>query len=189
MNRRKALARISAAVGGVGVAFAAVPFVRYFYPSARAKALGTAVAVDLSGFEIGEIRNIIWRGQVVFVMRRSAAQLSDLAFTDDRLLDESKPGEAQPDYVDPGYRSVDMEFLVLLGNCTHAGCVPKQDTETGRKLLGGWWPGGFHCPCHDSMYDYAGRVVRGPAPYNLKVPPHRFEAGKQLIIGEDTIAA
>ncbi len=189
MNRRKALARITAAVGGIGLAIASIPLLRSLYPSERAKALGAAVSVDLSGFAAGEVRSVIWRGQAVFVMRRSAEQLDNLRVTDDRGLDDSDPSEIQPDYVDSKHRSVIPEFLVLIANCTHAGCVPLQDVDRGRSLLGDWWPGGFHCPCHDSMYDYAGRVVRGPAPLNLRVPPHHFVGNNQLVIGEDPLPA
>ena len=185
MDRRTVLTRIAAVFGGVGVAFAAVPFVRYFRPSERAKALGGPVAVDLTSIQPGAVRSVEWRGQSVLILRRTPAQLSTLAASENRLLDASDPADAQPDYVDPDTRSLQPEYLVVLGNCTHLGCVPRQDLDVGRKLLGEWWPGGFHCPCHDSLYDNAGRVVRGPAPFNLRVPPHRFEANNTLVIGED----
>lgn len=189
MDRRTALSRIAALVGGVGVAFAAVPFVRYFFPSERAKALGSPVAVDLSSLSPGGVHAVEWRGQSVLIMRRTPAQLQALALTDERVLDASDPAEGQPDYVDPGYRSRNPEFLVLLGNCTHLGCVPRPDSTKGRDLVGNWWPGGFHCPCHDSFYDNAGRVVRGPAPRNLRVPPHYYASATELVIGADAAEA
>lgn len=189
MDRRTALKRIAAIVGGVGVAFASVPFIRYFLPSEKAKALGASVSIDLTTIRPGQVRSVEWRGSSVLVMRRTEEQLSALALTEQRLLDDSDPADGQPDYVDAAYRSVNPEFLVVLGNCTHLGCVPRQDSETGKKLLGAWWPGGFHCPCHDSIYDNAGRVVRGPAPFNLRVPPHRFVSETTLIVGEDTSSA
>lgn len=188
MDRRTALTRIASVVGGIGVAFAAVPFVRYFLPSERAKALGAAVSVDISGLRPGDMRAIEWRGQSVLIMRRTEEQLQGLALSKDKMLDDSDPAEGQPAYVDPDFRSVNPEYLVLLGNCTHLGCVPKQDLAVGKDLIGGWWPGGFHCPCHDSIYDNAGRVVRGPAPFNLRVPPHRFASRTTLIVGEDSTA-
>lgn len=186
MNRRTAITRITAIAGGLGLAFASVPFIRYFVPSERAKALGSSVSLDLSSLMPGQVRSIEWRGQPVLVMRRSKEQLAALKLTDGNVLDDSEPADGQPAYVDASYRSVIPEYLVLLGNCTHLGCVPRQDAGTGKKLLGSWFPGGFHCPCHDSIYDNAGRVVRGPAPSNLKVPPHYFASSNELVIGVDT---
>jgi ubiquinol-cytochrome c reductase iron-sulfur subunit len=176
-------------VGGIGAALAAVPFVRYIVPSERAKALGSPVSVDISSLRPGELRSIVWRGQPVLILRRSADQVASLTQTNDRLLDDTDAADSQPDYVDAEYRSRNPEFLVLLGNCTHLGCVPRQDTEFGRKFLGDWFPGGFHCPCHDSIYDNAGRVVRGPAPSNLRVPPHYFASSTELIVGIDSAEA
>ncbi len=147
--------------------------------------MGSAVTVNLSEIRPGEVRSYAWRGLPVLVFRRTEEQLDSLRLTDTKVLDDSDPEEAQPPYVDEGFRSVNPEFLVLLGNCTHLGCVPRQDTETGKSLLGNWWPGGFHCPCHDSIYDNAGRVVRGPAPSNLRVPPHYFAKSDELVIGAD----
>lgn len=186
MNRRTVLTRIAAVAGGVGLVFASIPFIRYFAPSERAKALGSAVSVDISSLRPGEVRSIEWRGLPVLVMKRSEEQLAALALSDEKVLDNSDPEEGQPSYVDAGFRSVNPEILVLLGNCTHLGCVPRQDAAIGKELLGSWWPGGFHCPCHDSIYDNAGRVVRGPAPANLRVPPHYFASSTELIVGADT---
>lgn len=185
MDRRTALARIAAVAGGIGVTLAAVPFVRYFLPSERAKALGSAISVKLGDFDPGEIRSYVWRGRAVLVLRRTEAQVAALALTNERLLDADDPDESQPDYVDPVARSLNPEYLVLIGNCTHLGCIPGQNLERGKSLIGDWWPGGFVCACHGSMFDYAGRVVRGPAPKNLLVPPHYFASSNELIIGAD----
>jgi ubiquinol-cytochrome c reductase iron-sulfur subunit len=185
MNRRTVLTKIALISGGIGLALASVPFIRYFSPSARAKALGSSVSVDLSSLMPGQVRSIEWRGQPVLVMRRSKEQLAGLTLTDGKILDNSDPADGQPTYVDAEFRSVNPEYLVLLGNCTHLGCVPQQDSSAGKKLLGDWFPGGFHCPCHDSIYDNAGRVVRGPAPSNLIVPPHYFASSTELVVGAD----
>lgn len=187
MDRRTALTRLAAIAGGIGVAFAAVPFVRYFLPSDRARALGSPISIDLSAIEAGRTRAFEWRGQTVLVMRRTPAQIEALALTNERLLDDDDPEASQPDYVSQGHRSRNPEFLVLLGNCTHLGCIPGQDVERGRSLIGDWWPGGFVCACHGSMFDYAGRVVRGPAPTNLKVPPHYFATANELVVGADAV--
>ncbi|MGI9270806.1 MAG: ubiquinol-cytochrome c reductase iron-sulfur subunit [Woeseiaceae bacterium] len=185
MNRRTVLTRLAVIVGGVAAAFAAVPFVRYLYPSERAKALGSPVSIDISLLQPGETRSYVWRGRTVLVIRRTRSQIDALSLTDGKLLDDSDPKEQQPEYVDSSHRALKSEFLVLLGNCTHLGCVPGQNLERGRSLLGDWWPGGFVCACHGSMFDYAGRLVRGPAPVNLPVPPHWYPSESTLIVGED----
>ena len=91
------------------------------------------------------------------------------------MLDKTPdPDYADPEYVDREHRAINPEFLVVRGVCTHLGCVPVLRGDDGKRTVGDWWRGGFICPCHQSGYDYAGRVVRGPAPRNLPVPPHRF---------------
>ena len=188
-SRRTVITKIAAVIGGVGVVAASIPFVRYFLPSERAKALGSPISVDLSSFQEGEARSYVWRGQTVVVLRRSQAHLEALNLTDERLLDDKDADDWQPDYVDSKHRAMSAEYLVLLGNCTHLGCVPALEIEQGRSLMGDWWPGGFTCACHGSVYDYAGRVVRGPAPRNLKVPPHYFVSANTVVIGVDAADA
>lgn len=186
MDRRTVLTRIAAVVGGIGITLGAVPFIRYFVPSERAKALGAAISIDLTSFESGETRGFVWRGRTVLVMKRTQEQLDALNLTNSRLLDDSNASDSQPDYVDTSHRAREPEFLVLLGNCTHLGCIPGQSVERGKSLIGDWWPGGFVCSCHGSMFDYAGRVVRGPAPTNLGVPPHYFASSTELVVGADS---
>lgn len=189
MNRRTVLTKIAALVGGIGVVAASIPFVRYFVPSEKAKALGSPISVDVSSFQEGESRAFVWRGQSVLVLRRSQAQLDALRLTDDRLLDNQDVDDWQPDYVDAEHRAMNPQFLVVLGNCTHLGCVPMLESIQGRSLMGDWWPGGFTCSCHGSVYDYAGRVVRGPAPRNLRVPPYYFASADTIVIGADSADA
>jgi ubiquinol-cytochrome c reductase iron-sulfur subunit len=81
------------------------------------------------------------------------------------------------------HRGSSADFLVVVGNCTHLGCIPTQEVKRGRSLMGEWWPGGFTCARHGSVYDYAGRVVRGPAPRNLRVPPYYFASANTIVIG------
>ena len=108
-----------------------------------------------------------------------------LALSDGAVLDANDdPALADPSYVDPRHRGIDPEYLVLKGVCTHLGCVPRLRGEDGKQTLGEWWPGGFICPCHQSGFDYAGRVIRGPAPRNLPIPAHRYIAPARLRIGE-----
>jgi ubiquinol-cytochrome c reductase iron-sulfur subunit len=121
------------------------------------------------------------------VLRRTPEMVAKLATTDDLVLDHGlDPETADPTYVDPKHRAINPEFLVLRGVCTHLGCVPQHRDADGKKIVGDWWPGGFICPCHQSGFDYAGRVIRGPAPRNLPVPPHRYAGATTLIIGEPT---
>lgn len=176
-------------VGSIGVAVAAIPFVRYFVPSEKAKALGSAISIDLSEISPGESKSYVWRGMTVLVMKRTPAQMEALRLTDTRLLDPDDADESQPDYVDLSHRARNSEILVLLGNCTHLGCIPGQNIDRGKSLIGDWWPGGFVCACHGSMFDYAGRVVRGPAPINLRIPPHYFASSSTLVVGSDSAGA
>jgi len=101
------------------------------------------------------------------------------------LRDPNSAAFQQPEYAKNWHRSINPEYLVLVGICTHLGCIP--EFEPG---LGGWlgnnWPGGYFCPCHGSKYDLAGRVFSGvPAPYNLPVPPYRFTSRTAIRIGEN----
>jgi ubiquinol-cytochrome c reductase iron-sulfur subunit len=112
--------------------------------------------------------------------------ISALADMQDRLLDATV--NADPAYVTGEYRSIEPEFLIVEGVCTHLACVPLlTGVADGRSKLGDWWSGGFICPCHVSAYDYAGRVVKGPAPSNLAIPPHRYVSSTRIVIGEDTV--
>jgi ubiquinol-cytochrome c reductase iron-sulfur subunit len=87
-------------------------------------------------------------------------------------------------------RSRNAEFLVMIGYCTHLGCLPKAFFDPGDPVIGASWPGGFRCPCHGSRYDMAGRVFDGaPAPYNLVVPPYSYRTPTTLVVGLDTTAA
>ena len=91
-----------------------------------------------------------------------------------------------PPYVNATHRAINPEYLVVRGVCTHLGCVPQKRAEEGKATVGEWWTGGFICPCHQSGFDYSGRVVRGPAPRDLPIPPHRYVDDTRLIIGEPT---
>ena len=187
-NRRHFLAVATAVTGAVGVGAALVPFLSSLKPSARAQALGAPVQVELSAMQPGEMVRVIWRGRLVFVLRRNETMLATLGETTDELRDpNSEVTEQQPDYAANETRSVKPEYLVVEGSCTHLGCAPLEDFEP-RPVEG--WPGGFFCPCHGSKFDFAGRVFKGvPAPTNLRVPPHRFVRDDLILIGQDTGAA
>jgi ubiquinol-cytochrome c reductase iron-sulfur subunit len=182
MERRGFLRIALSGITGVAGFFTSVPFVKSFLPSARARALGDPITVDLNKIRPGEVRAYLYRGETMLVLHRTEAMLAELATTDPEVLDHDS---RDPEYVDPRHRAINPEYLVLRGVCTHLGCVPQlQDEASGKKIVGAWWPGGFICPCHQSGFDYAGRVIRGPAPTNLVVPPYRYAAPERLVIGE-----
>ena len=188
MNRRDLIRVSLTAVSGVGAFFASIPFVRSLMPSARARALGDPIEVDVSGIEPGAVAAHLYRGEPMLVLRRTPEMLGTIATTESLVLhDTTNPDYADPRYVDPHHRAINPEFLVLRGVCTHLGCVPQHKGAAGKETVGEWWPGGFICPCHSSGFDYAGRVIRGPAPRNLPIPPHRYVGSTRIVIGEEPV--
>jgi ubiquinol-cytochrome c reductase iron-sulfur subunit len=187
-NRRHFLTVATVITGATGVGLAAIPFLSSLKPSARAQALGAPVEVPIGSLEVGEMIRVLWRGRLVFVLRRSGAMLDSLADDPDRLRDpDSAVAEQQPAYAVNEYRSVKPEYLIIEGSCTHLGCAPLEDFDV-RPADG--WGGGFFCPCHGSKFDLAGRVYKGvPAPTNLRVPPHRFVRDDLILVGQDSGAA
>jgi ubiquinol-cytochrome c reductase iron-sulfur subunit len=186
-SRRHFLTIAASAAGAVGAVGVAIPFLSSLKPSARAQALGAPVEVSIGSMEPGEMARVVWRGKVVYVLRRSDEMLSRLATNDDQLRDPDSAESEQPEYTANATRSVKPEFLVLEGVCTHLGCAPLQDFEVRPSEN---WNGGFFCPCHGSKFDLAGRVFKGvPAPTNLRVPPYRFVRDDLILIGQDTGAA
>jgi ubiquinol-cytochrome c reductase iron-sulfur subunit len=188
-GRRKFLTAATSATAAVGVVFAATPFVASWQPSERAMALGAPVTVDLSKLELGQMIMPVWRKQPIYVFRRPQELVAQLARHDDRLKDPKSADSEQPAYAMNERRSRRDDIAVLIGTCTHLGCLPKQHFEPGDALLGTDWPGGFLCPCHGSRFDLAGRVFNGsPASVNLRVPPYSFPDEHTLLIGEDGAA-
>lgn len=184
-DRRLWLTTTSVA-GGAGLVATAVPFVTSMAPSERARALGAPVEVELAGIKPGELKTVEWRGQPVFVLRRSPEMLASLARHVDLLADPGSRRSDQPEYAANEARSVKPEIAVLVGICTHLGCIPTFRPTPGAADIGASWPGGFYCPCHGSKFDLAGRVFKNvPAPTNLVVPPYRFVSDDTLLIGVD----
>jgi ubiquinol-cytochrome c reductase iron-sulfur subunit len=176
----------TAVAGGAGLTATAVPFVASMSPSERARAIGAPVSVDLQGMQPGELRTVEWRGQPVFVLRRSAEMMGRLEQHDDLLADPLSKRSDQPEYAANADRSVNPEFGVMVGICTHLGCIPTFRPTPGAPDIGASWPGGFYCPCHGSKFDLAGRVFKNvPAPTNLVVPPHQLASTGRLLIGVD----
>ena len=184
-TRRKVLISMTASVGAVGAAFAVTPFIASWNPSAKAKAMGAPVKVDISRIEVGQIIQVAWRKQPVFVVRHSQNALKSLVKVENKLADPNSISIEEPYRDLHPTRSKSNEYSVLAGVCTHLGCAPKYHPEVEPKPWDATWTGGFFCPCHGSMFDIVGRVFKGvPAPTNLKVPPHNFQ-GSILTIGED----
>ena len=184
-GRRRFLTATTAVVGGAGVVAAAVPFIKSWEPSARAKSAGAPVLADISKIEPGQIINIKWRGMPVFIVNRTQQQVGALKGLDALLRDPaSDNSKQQPAYAKNETRSIKPEWLVVIGICTHLGCSPKFFGEVKPEPFDPEWKGGFYCPCHRSRYDLAGRVFSGvPAPANLPVPPYHFVNDKQILIG------
>lgn len=186
-GKRRFLIATTATAGGLATAGAAAPFLLSLQPSERAKALGAPVEFDISKLEAGALATVEWRGQVVWVMKRTPEMLASLKKTNVLVNDpESKNKGQQPDYARNEWRSIKPEVLVLVGICTHLGCSPTKRTDLAPADLGADWVGGFFCPCHGSKFDLAGRVYKGvPAPTNMVVPPYTYLSDARILIGSD----
>ncbi len=185
-GRRRFLVAATSVVGAAGAVGAAVPFVGSWFPSAKAKAAGAPVKVNIGKIEPGQQMVAEWRGQPVFIVRRTEEALANLGKLTDAVADPNSEASEQPTYVDPAVRSIKPEVLIVVGLCTHLGCAPSFRPEVAAPDLGADWLGGYFCPCHGSKYDMAGRVYKGqPAPLNLPVPPHSYETDTVVVIGVD----
>lgn len=185
-GRRRFLVAATSVVGAAGAAGAAVPFVGSWFPSAKAKAAGAPVKVNISKIEPGQQIVAEWRGQPVYILRRDTTILSNLEKLNGTVADPESKASKQPGYVNPVYRSIKPEILVVVGLCTHLGCAPSFRPEVAAADMGAEWLGGYFCPCHGSRYDLAGRVYKAqPAPLNLPVPPYFYESDNVIVIGVD----
>jgi len=186
-DKRRFLTNATTVVGSIGAVAVAIPFISSMSPSAKARAAGAPVEVDISKLEIGQLLTIEWRGKPVWIFRRSEESLSTLATLTAELRDpHSDEVDQQPDCCKNDARSIRDDLMVLVGICTHLGCAPTYRPDLAPEDLGPDWKGGFFCPCHGSKFDLAGRVYQSvPAPTNLVVPPHYFINEHQLLIGEE----
>jgi len=183
-GRRRFLVATTSVVGGVGVGIAAVPFIKSWMPSARARAIGVPVEVNLAKLKEGQLLKVQWRGQTIGVLHRTQAMIDGLSKVDSRLVDPESKDADQPSYIHGETRALRPDFLVLNMHCTHLGCIPQLIPQVGPEPFDEHWNGGFYCPCHKSRFDLSGRVFQGvPAPSNLRIPPYSFLDDNTLIIG------
>jgi ubiquinol-cytochrome c reductase iron-sulfur subunit len=191
-TRRDFLFIATATVGAVGAAAALVPLVDQMNPDASTLAAGGPVDLDVSKIEEGAQIMIRWRQRPIFVFHRSKQTLDSMQGQQmtSLLADPNSEQTQQPPYATNWHRSLKPEYGVLVGICTHLGCIPLFYPTPSATSPVTNWPGGYFCPCHGSKYDPAGRVFSGvPAPYNLPVPPNRFVDDKTLRVGENDSSA
>ena len=168
-KRRDFLFTASYALGAIGVGAAVWPLVDQMIPDKSVKALAST-EVDVSSLEPGKSITVLWRGKPVFIKRRTQEEIAEARAV---KLDDLKHPEKDED------RAKDPEWLVMLGVCTHLGCVPLgQKMSDTKGEYNGWF-----CPCHGSHYDSSGRIRKGPAPENLVVPPYTFINDTTIKIG------
>lgn len=186
--RRRKLVIASACAGAAAAAATGVPFIASMLPSERAEALGAPVEADIGQLAPGEKMTVEWRGQPVWILRRTQEMLDEVKKTDNKVADpksERKKSELTPEYARNEFRSIKPEYLVVVGICTHLGCSPQDRLKAGPEPFEADWTGGFYCPCHGSLFDLAGRVYKNkPAPDNLKVPPYTYLSDNRILIGE-----
>ncbi len=190
VNRsRRNLVIASAGVGGAAAIGTALPFAASMLPSERARALGAPVEADVGQLEPGEKLTVEWRGQPVWIVRRTKEMLEGIKKAEGKVADpksERKKSELTPLYARNEYRSIKPEYLVVVGICSHLGCSPQDRFKAGAEAFEQDWSGGFYCSCHGSLFDLAGRVYKNkPAPDNLKVPPYTYLSDTRILIGED----
>ena len=194
LKKRRFLTKATSVVGAVGVGFVAWPFLSTWKPSAKTKAAGAPIDIDISKLEVGQLVRVLWRKKPVWMFMRDEKALD--ALNSDGLIksldDPDGTGNSknqQPSYVTSNFRSIKNKesVAVIVGVCTHLGCSPTYRPEPGAADLGGdSWKGGFYCPCHGSKFDLAGRVYAGvPAPTNLVIPPYRYVSDSLIRIGVD----
>jgi ubiquinol-cytochrome c reductase iron-sulfur subunit len=190
--RRDLLNLVTAAGAAIGLGAIVWPFIDSMDPSADVIAAGAPIDIDISKIGAGQQVVVLWRGSPMLIVNRPADALKTLQSPQllGILSDPQSKVMQQPPYAENWHRSVKPEFAVLVGICTHLGCLPNYLPRPDPTTPVVNWPGGYFCPCHGSKYDLAGRVYSGvPAPYNLPVPPYHFVDDKTLRIGENPTGA
>jgi ubiquinol-cytochrome c reductase iron-sulfur subunit len=187
-SRRDFLFLATASVGAVGVAATIWPLIDQMNPDASTVAAGGPIDIDLKQIQPGQQIVVLWSARPIFIVNRTKPLLDSLQDPKpvERLSDPDSTNLQQPPYAANWHRSIKPEYLVLVGVCTHLGCIPKFFPTANASDPAPNWPGGYFCPCHGSKYDLSGRVFTGvPAPYNLPVPPYHFPDDNTLRLGEN----
>ena len=187
-TRRDFIYIATATVGAIGAVSTLVPLIGQMNPDQATIAAGAPLDVDIGKLQPGQQIKVFWRSRPIFIVNRTTAILKTLQEANliSRLSDPNSEVRQQPPYAQNWHRSIRPEYLVLVGICTHLGCIPLFYPNPDPATPATDWTGGYFCPCHGSKYDLAGRVFSGvPAPYNLPVPPHRFVNNRTLRIGEN----
>ncbi len=186
LEKRRFLTQTTVALGAAGAAFAATPFLSYLKPGAGTLEAGAPIDVDITKLEPGQMIRVEWRGQPIWILKRTDEMLATLDELEPVLRDPDSDESVQPESCKNKYRSIKPEVFVAVGICTHLGCSPTYRPEVAAPDLGKDWLGGFFCPCHGSRFDLAGRVYKKvPAPTNLVVPPYWYETDTRIIVGEE----
>jgi ubiquinol-cytochrome c reductase iron-sulfur subunit len=188
IRRRDFLTLVAGAGAAIGGAAILWPLVDAMNPAADVLAAGAPMDIDLTHVAAGQQIVVRWRGSPILIVNRTPAAIKTLQEPDvvSRLSDPDSKVHQQPPYAQNWHRSVKPEYAVMVGICTHLGCLPSYMPQPNPSSPAPNWPGGYFCPCHGSKYDLAGRVYSGvPAPDNLPVPPYRFINDKTLRIGEN----
>lgn len=181
-ERRRLLRTGIRLMGCVGAACALVPFVSSLKPNQQILAANQPIDIDLSTLEPGQQITISWRGKPVWILRRTPEMLQRLENPNPALRDPHSLVAQQPHFAQNAWRSLHPEFLVLIGVCTHLGCIPEYRQQDPAFTADA---GGYYCPCHGSRFDLSGRVYRNvPAPINLEVPVYRFLNEHTIRLGE-----
>ena len=182
-NRRDFLVVAGNAFAAIGAASLIWPFVQQMNPDASAKALAS-VEVDLTPVKEGQAITAMWRGKPLFIRNRTKDEIAAAAKVDPAELPDAEARNGALPVTDPALDANRVKkghenWLVLVGICTHLGCIPKgQSMGDAKGDFGGWF-----CPCHGSHYDTSGRIRKGPAPRNLEVPPYEFVSDSRIKIG------
>jgi len=171
-TRRDFIYIATGAAGAVGIAAVAWPFIAQMNPDASTVAAGAPIEVDLAPIAEGQIIKVFWRGKPIYISHRTKKEIEEAREGDHANLPDPQP---DADRVKEGH----AQWLVLIGICTHLGCIPIAHQGD----YGGWF-----CPCHGSQYDTSGRIRRGPAPANLPLPPYQFVSDTKIRIGESASA-
>ncbi len=182
-DRRRFLSIITTLTAGFGLTASIIPFISAWKPNPNKLIKAAPLKVDLRLLAPGEAMVVGWQNKPIWIIHRTQAMLDSLSRSHTLLRDPNSLVKQQPAYLRNEYRSLNPEYFVVIGLCTHLGCSP-QYKPAGE--LNAKWLGGFFCPCHGSTFDLAGRVMKGvPAPINLEVPSYRFINAYTLLIGED----